>query len=125
MLVGRLALALFWFNPFAWLLVAELARQTELAADEEAVRHVARAGYAQTLLAVAGGCGAHAACRTPPAPAGGGGRRPRAPRAPHAPRLRPTRARPGPAPRPARPPPRRPGATPHRRRPTAPPAPAA
>ncbi|WP_137864170.1 MULTISPECIES: M56 family metallopeptidase [unclassified Sphingomonas] len=62
MLVGRLALALFWFNPFAWLLVAELARQTELAADEEAVRHVARADYAQTLLAVAGGCGAHAAC---------------------------------------------------------------
>ncbi|MCP4637535.1 MAG: M56 family metallopeptidase, partial [Methyloversatilis sp.] len=53
MLVGRLALALFWFNPFAWLLVAELARQTELAADEEAVRPVARADYAQTLLAVA------------------------------------------------------------------------
>lgn len=62
MLAARLALALFWFNPFAWLLAAELARQTELAADEEAVTHVARADYAQALLAVAGGCGAHAAC---------------------------------------------------------------
>jgi beta-lactamase regulating signal transducer with metallopeptidase domain len=62
MLAARLALALFWFNPLAWLLAAELARQTELAADEEAVTHVARTDYAQALLAVAGGCGAHAAC---------------------------------------------------------------
>ncbi|NYT42697.1 M56 family metallopeptidase [Sphingomonas sp. R-74633] len=62
MLAARLALALFWFNPLAWLLAAELSRQTELAADEEAVRHVARTDYAQALLAVAGGCGAHAAC---------------------------------------------------------------
>lgn len=62
MLVGRFALALSWFNPLAWLLVAELTRQTELAADEEAVTHVGRADYAQTLLAVAGGRGAHAAC---------------------------------------------------------------
>lgn len=62
MLAARLALALFWCNPFAWLLVVELARQTELAADEEALRHVGRADYAQTLLAVAGGCGVHAAC---------------------------------------------------------------
>lgn len=62
LLASRLALALFWFNPLAWLLAAELSRQTELAADEEAVRHVARADYAQTLLAVAGGGGAHAAC---------------------------------------------------------------
>ncbi|MDG2534713.1 M56 family metallopeptidase [Sphingomonas sp. HITSZ_GF] len=62
MLAARVALALFWFNPLAWLLAAELARQTELAADEEAVTHVARADYAQALLAVAGGCGAHAAC---------------------------------------------------------------
>jgi beta-lactamase regulating signal transducer with metallopeptidase domain len=62
MLATRLALALFWFNPLAWLLAIELLRQTELAADEEAVRHVARADYAQALLAVAGGCGAHAAC---------------------------------------------------------------
>jgi beta-lactamase regulating signal transducer with metallopeptidase domain len=62
MLVGRFALALFWFNPLAWLLVIELTRHTELAADEEAVTHVARAEYAQTLLAVAGGCGTHAAC---------------------------------------------------------------
>ncbi|MBB4838428.1 beta-lactamase regulating signal transducer with metallopeptidase domain [Sphingomonas kyeonggiensis] len=62
MLAARVALALFWFNPLAWLLVTELARQTELAADEDAVTRVARADYAQTLLAVAGGCGAHSAC---------------------------------------------------------------
>lgn len=62
MLAARLALALSWCNPLAWLLVAELARQTELAADEDALQHVGRADYAQTLLAVAGGCGAHAAC---------------------------------------------------------------
>ncbi|MEP9359458.1 M56 family metallopeptidase [Sphingomonas sp. KR3-1] len=62
MLAARLALALFWFNPLAWLLAAELGRQTELAADEDAVRHVARADYAQALLAVAGGGGAHGAC---------------------------------------------------------------
>lgn len=62
MLAARLALALFWFNPLAWLLVTELARQTELAADEEAVTHVGRTDYAQALLAVAGGHGAHAAC---------------------------------------------------------------
>lgn len=62
MLAARFALALFWFNPLAWLLAAELARQTELAADEDAVTRVARADYAQALLAVAGGCGAHSAC---------------------------------------------------------------
>lgn len=62
MLAARVALALFWFNPLAWLLVAALSRETELAADEEAVRRVARADYAQVLLAVAGGGGAHAAC---------------------------------------------------------------
>jgi beta-lactamase regulating signal transducer with metallopeptidase domain len=62
MLATRIALALFWFNPLAWLLAAELARQTELAADEEAVTRVARTDYAQALLAVAGGCGAHSAC---------------------------------------------------------------
>ncbi len=62
MLAARAALALFWFNPLAWLLVVELDRQTELAADEDAVTQVARADYAQALLAVAGGCGAHSAC---------------------------------------------------------------
>lgn len=62
MLAARIALALYWYNPLAWLLAAEVARQTELAADEDAVCHVARTDYAQALLAVAGGCGAHAAC---------------------------------------------------------------
>lgn len=62
MLASRVAVALFWFNPLVWLLAADLARQTELAADEEALAHVGRADYAQTLLAVAGGGGGHGAC---------------------------------------------------------------
>jgi Zn-dependent protease with chaperone function len=62
LVASQLATALFWFNPLVWLLGRELARQTELAADDEAIRHVTRADYAQTLLSVAGPAGAHAAC---------------------------------------------------------------
>jgi len=50
----RIATALYWFNPLVWLTARALARETELAADEEAVRCVARADYAQALLSVAG-----------------------------------------------------------------------
>lgn len=53
LVAAQAAAALYWFNPLVWLLVRELARQTEHAADEVAVRQVARADYAQTLLAVA------------------------------------------------------------------------
>lgn len=62
MMVSRLATLCFWFNPLVWLLARELARQTELAADEDAIHHVARADYAQTLLALAGGGTHPAAC---------------------------------------------------------------
>lgn len=62
LVISRLAAALFWFNPLAWLVDRELARQAELAADEEAVRHVAHADYAQTLLTVANMAAHPAAC---------------------------------------------------------------
>lgn len=54
LVASRLATAIFWFNPLVWLVARELARQAELRADEDAVRHVAQADYAQTLLTVAG-----------------------------------------------------------------------
>lgn len=60
LIAARVAVALFWFNPLAWLLVRELARQAELAADEDAVRQVAPVDYAQVLLAVANRSRAHA-----------------------------------------------------------------
>lgn len=53
LIAARLATALYWFNPLVWLVERELARQSEMAADDEAVRRIARADYAQTLLMVA------------------------------------------------------------------------
>lgn len=52
LIAARTSITLFWFNPLVWLLARELGRQTELAADEEAVATVERAGYAQALLDV-------------------------------------------------------------------------
>lgn len=62
LMAAQLATLVFWFNPLVWLLARELARQTELAADEDALHHVARADYAQTLLSLAGGAAHPAAC---------------------------------------------------------------
>lgn len=62
LVISRIAAALFWFNPLAWLVDRELARQAELAADEEAVRHVAHTDYAQTLLSVGGQAAHPVAC---------------------------------------------------------------
>lgn len=53
LLLARFALALFWCNPLVWLLVGRLARENEIAADEAAVRSIARADYAEALLAFA------------------------------------------------------------------------
>lgn len=53
LILSRLATAIFWFNPLVWLVDRALARQAELAADEDAVRHVALVDYARTLLTVA------------------------------------------------------------------------
>lgn len=62
LVASRIASALFWFNPLVWLVARELARQSELAADDDAVRHVAQADYAQVLLTVAGSGAYSAAC---------------------------------------------------------------
>lgn len=62
LMAARIATALYWFNPLVWLLVRTLARETELAADDDAMRHVAQLDYAQTLLAVASPAVPAAAC---------------------------------------------------------------
>lgn len=62
LIAARLAVLCLWFNPLVWLLARELSRQTELAADAEAIGQVGRADYAQTLLALAGGAAHPAAC---------------------------------------------------------------
>jgi beta-lactamase regulating signal transducer with metallopeptidase domain len=59
LVIARLATALFWFNPLCWLIARELSRESELAADAEALRHISRHDYADALLAVAGGRLAH------------------------------------------------------------------
>jgi len=59
LVVARIATALVWFNPLAWLIARELAREVELAADAEALGRIDRYDYAQALLAVAGGGLAH------------------------------------------------------------------
>lgn len=54
LLVAELAGAVYWCQPLAWLLVARLRRECELAADEDVVAGGARASrYAEHLLAIA------------------------------------------------------------------------
>jgi beta-lactamase regulating signal transducer with metallopeptidase domain len=53
LMAARIVTALYWFNPLVWLLARTLARETELAADDDAMRYVAQVDYAQTLLTVA------------------------------------------------------------------------
>src|SRR4051812_14366919 len=50
LILSRLAVALFWFNPLVWRLDREVAQQAEEAADSEAAAAVEPARYAQTLL---------------------------------------------------------------------------
>ena len=50
LILSRIAVALFWFNPLVWLLDREVAQQAEEAADSRAARQVEPALYAQTLL---------------------------------------------------------------------------
>jgi beta-lactamase regulating signal transducer with metallopeptidase domain len=53
--VAELAVALHWFDPLAWLCARRLRVERELAADDAALEHGARASsYAEDLLAVAG-----------------------------------------------------------------------
>jgi len=53
LIFGRIVLALNWYDPLVWLLVAERCRSAEEAADAMALRHVAPCDYAQALLSAA------------------------------------------------------------------------
>lgn len=53
LILSRLALALFWFNPLVWRLHAELVARSEEAADESALQTVDRRLYARTLVRLA------------------------------------------------------------------------
>jgi beta-lactamase regulating signal transducer with metallopeptidase domain len=50
LILSRVAVALFWFNPLVWRLDREVAQQAEEAADSDAAAKVEPARYAQTLL---------------------------------------------------------------------------
>jgi beta-lactamase regulating signal transducer with metallopeptidase domain len=50
LILSRIAVALFWFNPLVWRLDREVAQQAEEAADSDAAAKVEPARYAQTLL---------------------------------------------------------------------------
>jgi beta-lactamase regulating signal transducer with metallopeptidase domain len=50
LILSRLVVALFWFNPLVWRLDREVAQQAEEAADSAAAARVEPARYAQTLL---------------------------------------------------------------------------
>jgi beta-lactamase regulating signal transducer with metallopeptidase domain len=50
LILSRIAVALFWFNPLVWRLDREVAQQAEEAADSDAAATVEPARYAQTLL---------------------------------------------------------------------------
>ncbi|HEU0097517.1 MAG TPA: M56 family metallopeptidase [Allosphingosinicella sp.] len=50
LILSRLAVALFWFNPLVWRLDREVSQQAEEAADSDAAATVEPARYAQTLL---------------------------------------------------------------------------
>jgi beta-lactamase regulating signal transducer with metallopeptidase domain len=60
LILSRLAVALFWFNPLVWRLDREVAQQAEEAADSDAAATVEPARYAQTLLDWARMSGANA-----------------------------------------------------------------
>ena len=53
LILSRVAVALFWFNPLMWLLERQIVREAEEAADARALVHVEPARYAQTLLSCA------------------------------------------------------------------------
>jgi beta-lactamase regulating signal transducer with metallopeptidase domain len=78
LLLGRLMLALFWFNPLAWILNRRMLEEAEAAADMTAVAPLDPAYYAQTLLHHALRPTLHAVPATAMAGSSGLGRRIRA-----------------------------------------------
>lgn len=75
LILSRLMLALFWFNPLAWLLDRRLAEQSEEAADMAAVRRLDPGAYAQALLSAVALPRMRALPATPMVAASGLGRR--------------------------------------------------
>lgn len=63
LILSRLVLAIFWFNPLVWRLHAVLAQRTEEAADAAAVGSVDRTLYARTLVRLAASPVPHGAPR--------------------------------------------------------------
>ena len=59
LMLSRLMLAVFWFNPLVWKLHADLSAASEDAADAEAVRHVDPGLYARALINLASDTTAH------------------------------------------------------------------
>jgi beta-lactamase regulating signal transducer with metallopeptidase domain len=53
LVLSRVVLALFWFNPLVWRLHADLAERSEEAADAAALTTIDRALYARTLVRLA------------------------------------------------------------------------
>jgi beta-lactamase regulating signal transducer with metallopeptidase domain len=53
LIAARIVVAVFWFNPFVWLIERLYLQDIEEAADAEATRRVEPANYAQALLNVA------------------------------------------------------------------------
>jgi len=53
LVLSRLALALFWFNPLVWLVHRALIERSEEAADAIAIRQVDRRTYARALVGLA------------------------------------------------------------------------
>ncbi len=53
LVMSRMALGLFWFNPLAWGLHAALSARSEEAADAEAVGELDRKSYARALIDLA------------------------------------------------------------------------
>ena len=53
LMMTRISVALFWFNPLVWLLEREIVQQAEEAADTYALGRVEPTHYAQTLVSCA------------------------------------------------------------------------
>lgn len=53
LVMTRLAVTLFWFNPLIWILERNMIQQAEEAADARVLKEVEAARYAQTLVACA------------------------------------------------------------------------
>jgi Zn-dependent protease with chaperone function len=65
LVLSRVALALFWFNPLVWAVHASLSARSEEAADDVAVGELDRQTYARTLVDLARRPRDGGSCRNP------------------------------------------------------------